>query len=66
VRVLRTIQVEQYEAEWLTTNPDQEPGQALRRSSDARAWQEQRPGKAHLEPAQVAHDRWIDELADLG
>jgi len=48
-------QVGQYEAEWRAANPDQEPGPALRRSWDARAWAEHRPGKAHVEPAQVAH-----------
>ena len=59
-------QVEGYEAEWRAANPDQEPGPAVRRAWDARAWAEHRPGKAHLEPADVAHDRWLDELADLG
>ena len=59
-------QVGQYETEWRAVNPDQEPGPALRRSWDARAWAEHRPGKAHVEPAQVAHDRWVDELAELG
>ena len=59
-------QVEGYEAEWRAANPDEEPGPALRRSWDARAWAEHRPGKAHLEPAEVAHTRWLDELDDLG
>ncbi len=61
-----SAQVEQYEAEWRAANPDQEPGPALRRSWDARAWQEHRPGKAHVEPGQVLHDRWVNELASLG
>jgi len=59
-------QVEQYEAAWRADNPAGEPGPGLRRAWDARAWAEHRPGKAHLEPAQVAHQRWIGELAELG
>ncbi len=61
-----TAKVKQYEAEWRAANPDAEPGPALRRSWDARAWVENRPGKAHVEPAQVLHDRWLDELDALG
>lgn len=59
-------QVEQYEAQWRAANPDQEPGPARRRSWDARAWAEHRPGKAHVEPGQVLHDRWVDALDALG
>ncbi|MGI8458909.1 MAG: MobF family relaxase, partial [Propionibacteriaceae bacterium] len=59
-------QVAGYEADWRAANPDHEPGPALRRSWDARAWAEQRPGKAHVEPGQVLHDRWLDELDALG
>ena len=59
-------QVEGYEAEWRAAHPDSEPGPALRRSWDARAWAEHRPGKAHLEPAEVARTRWLDELDALG
>lgn len=59
-------QVAGYEAEWRAANPDSEPGPALRRSWDARAWAEHRPGKAHVEPGQVLHERWLDELAALG
>ena len=60
------VQVDGYEADWRAGNPDAEPGPGLRRVWDARAWAEHRPGKAHLEPAQVAHQRWVDELAGLG
>jgi len=59
-------QVDGYEADWRAGNPAGEPGPGLRRAWDARAWAEHRPGKAHLEPAQVAHQRWVDELAGLG
>lgn len=59
-------QVEQYEAEWRAANTNEEPGPALRRSWDARAWVENRPGKAHVEPGQVLHERWLDELEALG
>jgi len=62
-------QVEQYEAKWRAGNPAGEPGPGLRRAWDARAWAEHRPGKAPAgggEPAQVAHQRWIGELAELG
>jgi exodeoxyribonuclease V alpha subunit len=61
-----TAQVEQYEAQWRAANPDSEPGPARRRSWDARAWAENRPGKAHVEPGAVLHDRWVEELATLG
>jgi len=59
-------QVDGYEADWRAGNPAGEPGPGLRRAWDARAWAEHRPGKAHLEPAQVAHQRWVEELAGLG
>jgi len=58
--------VERYEAQWRAANPDREPGPARWRSWDARAWVENRPGKAHVEAGQVLHDRWLDELAGLG
>jgi conjugative relaxase-like TrwC/TraI family protein len=59
-------QVAGYEAEWRAANPGREPGPALRRSWDGRAWAEQRPGKAHTETAGAAHERWVSELAELG
>jgi len=64
-----STQVEGYEAGWRAAHPTGEPGPALRRSWDARAWAEHRPAKAPaggVEPAQVMHQRWIDELAGLG
>jgi len=59
-------QVTGYETQWRAGHPAGEPGPGLRRAWDARAWAEHRPGKAHLEPAQVAHQRWVDELAGVG
>ncbi|HRC11567.1 MAG TPA: MobF family relaxase [Dermatophilaceae bacterium] len=59
-------QVAGYEAEWREAHPDAEPGPAVRRTWDARAWAEHRPDKAHLEAADVAHDRWLEELDALG
>lgn len=59
-------QVDGYEAQWRAAHPDREPGPVLRRAWDARAWAEHRPGKAHLEPGEVAHTRWLDELDSLG
>ena len=37
--------IDRYEAEWRTTNPGQEPGPAVRRSWDRRAWKDARPDK---------------------
>ncbi|MFC7501449.1 MobF family relaxase, partial [Nocardioides sp. GCM10030258] len=57
---------DRYEAEWRTDHPGQEPGPALRRSWDRRAWAEARPDKViPTDGADLVH-RWRDELHDLG
>ena len=37
--------IDRYEADWRAANPGQEPGPALRRAWDARAWADARPDK---------------------
>ena len=37
--------IDRYEAEWRAANPGQEPGPAVRRSWDRRAWKDARPDK---------------------
>jgi exodeoxyribonuclease V alpha subunit len=62
-------QVAGYEAAWRGENPGQQPGPALRRSWDARAWVEHRPDKTPaggVPDGQVVHERWLDELDRLG
>ena len=58
--------LERYEAEWRAANPGREPGPALRRGWDRRAWAEHRPDK--IVPADGAEltSRWVGELRDLG
>ena len=58
--------VDRYEAAWRSEHPDTEPGPALRRTWDRRAWAEARPDKVvPRDGAQLAH-RWREELRDLG
>jgi exodeoxyribonuclease V alpha subunit len=59
-------QIDGYETQWREANPDEEPGPALRRVWDARAWAEDRPDKGTPEPADQARRRWVDELYRLG
>ena len=58
--------IDRYEAEWRRANPGQEPGPAVRRSWDRRAWKDARPDKiAPRDGADlVAH--WNQQLHDLG
>ena len=58
--------IDRYEAEWRATNPGQEPGPAVRRSWDRRAWKDARPDKIAPKDgaAMVAH--WNQQLHDLG
>jgi hypothetical protein len=58
--------IERYEADWTATHPGEQPGPALRRAWDARAWAEGRPDKVIPEPGANVHGRWLTELADLG
>ncbi|GAC1524699.1 MAG: hypothetical protein NVS3B1_12800 [Marmoricola sp.] len=58
--------VERFEAQWRAENPDKEPGPALWRAWDRRAWASARPDK--VVPADGADlvARWREELTDLG
>jgi len=58
--------VEGYEAAWRDTHPGEEPGPALIRTWDRRAWSEARPDKVVPTDGTVLTDRWIDELHRLG
>lgn len=58
--------VDRYEAEWRADHPGQEPGAALRRSWDRRAWAEARPDKVVPTDGAELVDRWREELHDLG
>ncbi len=58
--------IDRYETEWSATHPGEQPGPALRRSWDARAWAEDRPDKVTPQPGADLHRRWLDELAGLG
>jgi len=58
--------IDRYEAQWSAAHPGAQPGPALRRSWDARAWAEDRPDKVTPQPGADLHRRWLDELARLG
>ncbi|MBM0124534.1 AAA family ATPase [Pimelobacter simplex] len=58
--------VDRYEAQWRAEHPDQEPGAALRRTWDRRAWAEARPDKVVPTDGTQLVDRWRQELYDLG
>ncbi|HRI94541.1 MAG TPA: AAA family ATPase, partial [Nocardioides sp.] len=55
-----------FEAEWRGEHPGQEPGPALRRSWDRRAWSAARPDKVVPEDGTELRQRWVDELHELG
>src|SRR5215213_5022917 len=55
-----------YEREWTAAHPGDQPGPALRRAWDARAWGEDRPDKVHPRPGLNVTERWLAELADFG
>ncbi|MGI8722393.1 MAG: MobF family relaxase, partial [Geodermatophilaceae bacterium] len=58
--------LDRYETEWSAAHPGDQPGPALRRSWDARAWAEDRPDKVTPQPGADLHRRWLDELSRLG
>jgi hypothetical protein len=58
--------LEKYEAQWRREHPDTEPGPALRRAWDARAWAEDRPDKVIPRDGTELRQGWLDELAALG
>jgi exodeoxyribonuclease V alpha subunit len=58
--------IDRYEAEWRTANPGQEPGPAVRRSWDRRAWKDARPDKIVPRDGAELIVHWNQQLADLG
>ncbi|WP_138731546.1 MobF family relaxase [Modestobacter excelsi] len=66
----RTVQIARnmghYEREWRQVNPGEQPGPALHRRWDARAWAEDRPDKGRRRPAANVTARWLAELRALG
>ncbi len=58
--------LDRYEREWTLTHPGEEPGPALRRAWDARAWADGRPDKVAPQPGADLTRRWRAELAALG
>ena len=58
--------IDRYEAEWRAANPSQEPGPAVRRSWDRRAWKDARPDKIAPKDGAELVAAWNQQLADLG
>ncbi len=58
--------LDRYEAEWRAANPDAEPGPALRRGWDRRAWADARPDKIVPRDGAELTSRWVAELHALG
>jgi exodeoxyribonuclease V alpha subunit len=58
--------IERFESEWRAAHPGQEPGPAIRRSFDARAWAVGRLDKVIPVDAAAVRSRWLDELHALG
>src|SRR5919107_2441290 len=58
--------LDRYEREWMAAHPGEQPGPALRRAWDARAWAEGRPDKVTPQSGADLTSRWRAELAALG
>src|SRR3954451_20418794 len=58
--------LDRYEREWMAAHPGEQPGPALRRAWDARAWAEGRPDKVTPQSGADLNSRWRAELAALG
>ena len=58
--------IDRYEAEWRAANPGQEPGPAVRRSWDRRAWKDARPDKVVPTDGAGLVALWNQQLHDLG
>ena len=58
--------VDRYEAEWRGSHSGEEPGPALRRSWDRRAWAEARPDTVVPKEGTQLAQRWHEELRELG
>jgi conjugative relaxase-like TrwC/TraI family protein len=58
--------LDRYERAWTAAHPDEQPGPALRRAWDARAWADGRPDKIAPQPGASLDDRWRTELYGRG
>jgi hypothetical protein len=58
--------IDRYEAQWRAANPGQEPGSAVRRSWDRRAWKDARPDKVVPTDGSEMVAHWNQQLRDLG
>ena len=58
--------IDRYEAQWRAANPGQEPGPAVRRSWDRRAWKDARPDKILPTDGAEMVAHWNQQLHDLG
>jgi exodeoxyribonuclease V alpha subunit len=58
--------LDRYEREWTMAHSGEQPGPALRRAWDARAWADGRPDKVTPQPGADLTGRWRRELAALG
>jgi exodeoxyribonuclease V alpha subunit len=58
--------IDRYEAEWRGEHAGEEPGPALRRSWDRRAWSDARPEKVVPVSGEDLRRRWVEELGELG
>ncbi|RFU21034.1 TrwC relaxase [Geodermatophilus marinus] len=58
--------LDRYERDWMAAHPGEQPGPALRRAWDARAWAEGRPDKVIPRSGADLVARWRAELASLG
>lgn len=58
--------VDEFEAEWRSEYPGQEPGPALRQAWDRRAWAQARPDKVVPTYGNELLVRWHEELSELG
>jgi exodeoxyribonuclease V alpha subunit len=58
--------LDRYEQEWTAAHPGEQPGPALRRAWDARAWADGRPAEIDPQPGIELTARWLAELAVLG
>src|SRR4051812_40150365 len=58
--------LDRYERDWVAANPGEQPGPALRRAWDTRAWAEGRPDKVIPRSGADLVARWRAELGALG
>ena len=58
--------LDRYERDWMAAHPGEQPGPALRRAWDARAWAEGRPDKVIPRSGADLLARWRAELGSLG